>query len=187
MNRTCESESAMVTGQRALQGARLFALDNCRSIDLNRRRIDHLMDERARHDETRRLVETMAGQLETMTHRVERLERRLREERRSRRSVRGTDTSGSRTRVEGRWSPSPVRPRAGPSCRVEVQNLTGFVGDGSEDRPFQLVEVEPVRRFPSIPVLPRRDPEDVDPVPPFEHPPSYMPAPDSVDLPDYEE
>jgi hypothetical protein len=91
----------------------------------------------------------MAGQLETMTHRVERLERRLREERRSRRSVRGTNTSGSRMRVEGRWSPSPVKTdRAGPSRRVEIQNLTGFVGDGSEDRPFQLVEVEQVRRSP---------------------------------------
>ena len=146
MGRVCEAESRMITGEVAFAAARLFALESRRQIN----RVNEQLEEALTTIEEMR--DSISGHEETIRSLDSRVEMLEEQARRRRRRVRQSRSSGSSGPPSSRSSGSSRPPSDGSSYgtpgegihqTVEVpERLEGFVGDGSEDRPYTHVIVD---------------------------------------------
>ena len=139
MGHVCEAESRMVTGEVAFAAARLFALESRRQINCVNERLEEALT----------MIEEMRGSIsgheETIRSLNDRVEMWEEQARRRRRRVCQSRSSGSSGPLSSHSSGDSSYETPGEQIHraVEVpERLEGFVGDGSEERPYTHVVVD---------------------------------------------
>ena len=140
MGRLLHPEVRMVSGERALQASSLFTCRTRTMIVRCWNRVHEIREEFSRVDALEELVAEQRNMIESLTDRVRVLEGRVRRGRSSQSSGSSRSLGSSRPPSDGS---SYGTPGEGIHQTVEVpERLEGFVGDGSEDRPYTHVIVD---------------------------------------------
>ena len=148
MGRLLHPEVRMISGERALQASSLFTRHTRTMIVRCWNRVHEIREEFSRVDTLEELVTEQRNMIESLMDRVRILEGRV-DRGRVRRTNRSSSSSGPRSnRSLGSSRPSSDGSSYGTPGEqihqtVEVpERLEGFVGDGSEERPYTHVVVD---------------------------------------------
>ena len=143
MGCVCEAESRMVTGEVAFAAACLFALESRRQIN----RVNERLEEALTTIEMRGSISGHEETIRSLNDCVEMLEEQARRRRRRVHQSRSSGSSGSSGPLLSLSSGDSSYGTPGEAIHqaIEVpERLEGFVGDGSEERPYTHVTVDQI-------------------------------------------